>query len=257
MHAARIRVSPVSGRLPASSEPMRRSAAQSSDYDRAYQRIRARILKGQSPPGTHLNSSDLAREMGLSRISIQPALWRLHGEGLVKFVSRLGAHVRSMQRNEYAEFCGLRHSLNLHALEIAVRMRSAYDLEELGHALASLQQVVALNQLTTPNSSILERWTFHHARFHRAIIWATGNEFLKLETVRLESINRTVTCHSHHPSRMLDQRELEEDLKLHECILDAITKRAMNEAKHALENHDDADFRRHAALLENLSEYTL
>ena len=57
--------------------------AQSRTYELVLDRLREAIIDGTLPPGEHIKTAEVAKEMGVSRMPVREALHRLEVEGLV------------------------------------------------------------------------------------------------------------------------------------------------------------------------------
>lgn len=65
--------------------------------------LRDRIHSGAHPPRARLNIDAIARELGVSAIPVREALRRLEAEGFVDFKRNLGATVRHVDAEGYAQ----------------------------------------------------------------------------------------------------------------------------------------------------------
>jgi len=72
----------------------------SSLRDEVRSRLRLGVLDGRWPPGTRLNDSALAKEMGVSRTPVREALIQLECERLVGCDLNRGFYVPSLDRSE-------------------------------------------------------------------------------------------------------------------------------------------------------------
>lgn len=77
--------------------------AQGSKSEVAYERIRAQIINGTYGPGHRLVLDRLASEIGVSSVPVREALRRLEAEGYVDFKRNLGATVRHVDAEGYAQ----------------------------------------------------------------------------------------------------------------------------------------------------------
>lgn len=87
--------------------------------DRVVRVLREAILSGKLKPGTRLNESRLARELGMSRIPLREALQRLEEQGLVVHVPRRGKFVISLSDEEIQRINSVRIILEGEALLLA------------------------------------------------------------------------------------------------------------------------------------------
>jgi DNA-binding GntR family transcriptional regulator len=103
-------------------------------------RLRDAIISGQFAPGTHLNESEIAKQMAVSRIPIREAIKKLEQEGLVVRQPNKGVYVISFTAQDVREIFSLRARLEEMAFEWAIPKMTAEDLAEL-HMLLSEQKV--------------------------------------------------------------------------------------------------------------------
>jgi DNA-binding GntR family transcriptional regulator len=79
------------------------SPAPLSKAERVYRTLRERIGNGTYVGGYRLVLDKLARELDVSPVPVREAVRRLEAEGLVTFTRNVGAEVRGIDVDEYAE----------------------------------------------------------------------------------------------------------------------------------------------------------
>ena len=84
---------------------------QESLASRAYQELKAAILRGELEPGAALGEVELAGLLGISRTPVREALAQLRNDGLVESTSTGGNVVRVLGRDEVRELFLLREAL--------------------------------------------------------------------------------------------------------------------------------------------------
>jgi len=103
----------------------------------------AEILDGKLPPGSDLNSVDLAARFGTSRTPVREALVMLEKEGLVEIPPRRRPRVADHGREEIREIYRVRAAmLGLCASE-ACEHATAEELAELRAIVGAMQQAAA------------------------------------------------------------------------------------------------------------------
>ena len=110
-------------------EPARPSLMQ-----RIHATLRAEILSGRLPPGTHLNETVLASELSASRTPVREALRQLAQEGLAEPSAAGGLEVMALTRERVAEIMGIRSVLEAYAAELAAQRINSDELEALRDA---------------------------------------------------------------------------------------------------------------------------
>lgn len=104
--------------------------------------IRRDIVDGGLAPGAVLEVDVLAAAHDVSRIPVREALMTLVGEGLVDHAPRRGYTVTRLAEGELAELFGVRGTLELAALAVAVRLRGADDVAAVRRAHDELRHAV-------------------------------------------------------------------------------------------------------------------
>ena len=81
--------------------------------------LRTAIISGKINAGERLNEMKLARDFGVSRISVREALQQLQEQGLLSNVSRRGKFVVSLSEEEIQKINSLRLILQAEALRLS------------------------------------------------------------------------------------------------------------------------------------------
>ena len=84
-------------------------------------RIQAKIVAGEYPPGTRLKQEVLAQQFDVSRTPIREALSRLEAKGIVSQAQRRSAVVRAPSSREISEMYQVRAELEGLAAQLAAR----------------------------------------------------------------------------------------------------------------------------------------
>ncbi len=130
--------------------------------ERAYARIREKILRGQLPFGAPISRRELSLELGMSMLPISEALQRLENEALVEAVPRVGTRVRTPTPQDIRGFYVVREALESQAGRLFSEKATPEDRNQLtvlaerldaeyktcaGSADASAQQLYELRDL--------------------------------------------------------------------------------------------------------------
>ncbi len=99
--------------------------------DLVFATLRDDIFAGRMKPGERLNSSLLARRLGVSRMPIREALSRLISVGLVENIPHRGAFVKKLSIEEVIEIYYIRAALEGIAARMAARNLSPEDARRL------------------------------------------------------------------------------------------------------------------------------
>lgn len=217
--------------------------------DELADRIHARIISGDYPPGSRLKQESLASEFAVSRTPIREALSRLEGRGVVVQAQRRSAIVRAPTRREITEMYQVRAELEGLAAELAAKWISDRQLALLRHAHdAFVDAVTALRQVrggveggvrSRPRPADWEttsgRWVGLNATFHRAIGEASTNAYLSRTIQDLSTgYARTLLQSS---SDGLSTFRVDANIMWHERILSALENREPPRARAAMAEH--------------------
>ncbi len=99
--------------------------------DRAFEVLRADILRGRHRPGRRLGEVGLAQELGMSRTPVREALRRLAADGLVELSANRGARVVEHDAADLDSVFVLRAHAEGIAARTAARTATDEDVEEL------------------------------------------------------------------------------------------------------------------------------
>lgn len=132
--------------------------------------IRGRIVRGEIGLGSPLSENALAMELGVSKTPIREALLQLKMEGLVSIQPQRGSFVFDMSAHEIRQLGELRETLEVTALERAMRGRR----EPLVAALTAIVDRMAEAVRIEDNG----RYRMLDAEFHRALFEHAGNCYL-------------------------------------------------------------------------------
>lgn len=127
--------------------------------DSIAQMLSERIVRGAFQPGEKLRQDLIAREFGVSQVTVREALLRLASQGLAISLPRRGMCVALMDRDAVEELRVMRHALEPVALQ-----RSVPKLTQ--DQIAEIERIH--HQCNAADTS--QAWEEANRRFHMAII---------------------------------------------------------------------------------------
>ncbi|HXV02212.1 MAG TPA: GntR family transcriptional regulator [Gaiellaceae bacterium] len=206
--------------------------------DRLAGEIQARVLSGATPVGTRLRQEALADEFGVSRTPVREALRQLQASGLVELLPNRGAVVRGPSAREIREAYEVRAELEGLAAELAAERISDRDLRRLQEAQRLFQDAVetliarrARRREPWKDESL---WVQANDLFHQAILDASANVRLA-DTIA--DLHRSFPRNLTWAALSRSSRLLEENVKQHQAVLDAIERRDPAEARRSMVEH--------------------
>jgi DNA-binding GntR family transcriptional regulator len=202
--------------------------------------LQARVLSGEIPSGSRLRQEAIAREFGVSRTPVREALRQLQALGIARLEHNRGAIVRAPTPRELREAYEVRAELEGLAAELAAT-------RILDEQLARLHEAQRLFRRSI--ETLIERrrrgreqtrwdddsdWVRANDLFHQVIQEAGANGLLLRTITDLHrSFPRALTWSALSESSAL----LEENVRQHDGILEAIEARDPDESRRRMVEH--------------------
>jgi DNA-binding GntR family transcriptional regulator len=139
--------------------------------DRAYDRLRDRIVTLKIAPGAPIDEDEIGEELGMGRTPVREAIKRLALENLVAVFPRRGTFACEINITDLAHISDVRVQLEGHAAYRAAQRLTAEQRVELQSLLAALDRC--------EGSREHEPLMVLDAEVHRFIHRCTGNPYLE------------------------------------------------------------------------------
>jgi DNA-binding GntR family transcriptional regulator len=154
--------------------------------DRAYERIKHRLLNDDYPPGSFLSERQLAEALGMSKTPVKAALERLESEGFISVSPQQGIVVRELSVHEIADQYEIRAALESYTLRtVAGRLTP----DQVARVRANLKAQARLR-----GAGDVEKGVGLDAEFHTQFAEFLGNrEILRVIGQLREKMQRVVT----------------------------------------------------------------
>jgi DNA-binding GntR family transcriptional regulator len=210
-------------------------------------KIQAKIVAGDYPPGTRLKQELLAQEFDVSRTPIREALSRLEAKGIVSQAQRRSAVVRAPSSREISEMYQVRAELEGLAAQLSARWITDQQLAEL--RIAHDEFVSAVKELRSDRGGdtrasrvspdwfqeASQRWIDMNAKFHKTICESSNNRYLARTIQEVTSgYARSVMLSS---ALSMNSFRIESNITQHEKILKALEDREPARARRAMVDH--------------------
>jgi DNA-binding GntR family transcriptional regulator len=154
--------------------------------DRAYDRIKHRLLNNDYPPGMFLSERQLAENLGMSKTPVKAALERLESEGFISVSPQQGIVVREPSVHEIADLYEIRSALESYTLRAVAGRLTADQAARLRDNLKA--------QARLRGSGDVARGVELDAAFHCLFVEFLGNrEILRVIVQLREKMQRVVT----------------------------------------------------------------
>lgn len=173
--------------------------------DEITSRLRNAIIGGSFAPGSHLNETEVAKQMNVSRIPIREAIKKLEQEGLLVRHTNRRVFVVSFSAHDVKEVFSLRANLECMAFEWALPNMGQADYEALRELIAQQEKAVtgkdyeALARLDmrfheyivskADHSRLLKSWYEQHAQSQMLL----NVRFRKMSDYTPETVTRDHT----------------------------------------------------------------
>jgi DNA-binding GntR family transcriptional regulator len=202
--------------------------------------LQARVLSGEIPSGTRLRQEAIAREFGVSRTPVREALRQLQAIGIAQLEHNRGAVVRGPTARELREAYEVRAELEGLAAQLAATRIVDDQLDRLREAQRlfrrSIETLISQRRRSrhVPPWDDDSDWVRGNDLFHQAIQEAAGNELLLRTISELHRMfPRALTWSALSESSAL----LEENVRQHNAILEAIDQRDPPAARQRMVEH--------------------
>lgn len=150
---------------------------------RVYEEIKADILTGVFPPGTHLVKRALAHKYGVSVPPVTEACLRLEIDGLVESSPMFGSFVIDVTPDTLEDELDLREALECQLARLFVKRASEHDKAALQHAAKAVDEVAKL--IAQGDMSKLGEMHKKHYEFHALVAKGSGTKLLSRHLFRL------------------------------------------------------------------------
>lgn len=189
-----------------------------------YETLLRSIARMELRPGEPLNEKALTEQFGVSRTPVREALLQLEADGLVEMMAQAGTFVARIPVNRIREAIIIRRSLEEVAITRMAKVADQADVAGLDVVLARQRLAVALGDMGG----------FHESdeAFHEAIALGAG-------FTTLWPMVRQIKVHLDRV-RVLSlpvEGRMEQTLKEHQGIRDAIAHNDINASREALREH--------------------
>jgi len=198
--------------------------------ERAYQKIRSRILNGTFPPGRQLKEEELATEFRVSRTPVRQAIQQLVDDGLVTVRANRRSHVADVNETQFEELFDLLAFLESYSAGLAAARITADTLAELEDISGQMETVV--RRSPDANREFLDL----NSRFHKTIHRASGNDKLYGLIQRIIEFPHNLYLKfgqintAHNPRSLVQHAQILDALKAHDRELAALSMRTHTES---------------------------
>jgi DNA-binding GntR family transcriptional regulator len=204
------------------------------------ERISAKILAGEYPPGSRLRQEALAEEFSVSRTPIREALRQLEVKGVIQHVPNQGAIVLAPTARDIREAYQVRAELEGLAISLAVEWITDEQIERMRNAqkrfASTVEKLTIAARMSNAKAHLknVPNWVESNDEFHGVVIEASGNRRLRqlIRDLHL-GFTRSVML----SALTMDGRRMRENVAQHEAILSAVTRHDAIEARKEMTHH--------------------
>jgi DNA-binding GntR family transcriptional regulator len=186
--------------------------------------LRRAITTGRLRPGAPIRQDALAEEFEVSRVPLREALKTLQGEGLVTYEAHRGYFVETLSLDDLREVYRIRELLEEEAVRRAVARLTDADLDRLDAAQEEVERAAAAGDVLVMATA--------NRLFHMTLFECAGMP-------RLARLIRTLwdATDAYRSMYYGDAGNRERVVKEHRATLDALRRRAADEAVATLDVH--------------------
>jgi DNA-binding GntR family transcriptional regulator len=201
------------------------AAMQMTRTDSVAFRLRSEILDGVMAPGSLLAEAAVAKRLGVSRVPVREALFRLENEGIVESSVTGRTFVRHLTPNDFDELFEMRLALEpLAARRAAIVFRdNVSSLEENVSDTAKARSVAEVTSLDLD--------------FHDSILVASGNTRLISSWRSLRSQLELWLGQLHRQHQLRTQETRQETVEAHSGIIESFKTQSPAACERLLRDH--------------------
>ena len=195
-------------------------------YEDVAELLRQRIFNRELAPGSWIDELKIAEELGISRTPLREALKVLAAEGLVTMKVRRGAYVTEVSEQDLREVYALLSLLEADATGEACQRATDIELQEIKTLHDELEKAA------DPETGSRERFFELNEAFHLRLLEIAGNRWRKQMVADLRKVMKL-----NRHSSLFKSGRIEESLKEHRAIVQALLKRDTNAATEHVKTH--------------------
>jgi DNA-binding GntR family transcriptional regulator len=191
-------------------------------YEEVAELLRQRIFARELAPGSWIDEMRLAEEYGISRTPLREALKVLATEGLVTMKMRRGAYVTEVNDKDQRDVYHLLSLLESDAAGVVAAQASDAELAELNDIHQELAAAVGNT----------DKFFAINERFHMRLLEIANNRWRDQMVADLRKVMKL----NRHNS-LLKSGRIEESLREHQALLEALLKRDVPESVSRMQAH--------------------
>jgi len=203
-------------------EQEERKLASEREVNKVVKSLREQIYSGLRMPRERLIEVDLAKEYGVSRMTVRQALRQLNYEGLVNIEPFKGARVMEVSLQQLSDRYYVLAVLEGAAAGLAATKVTATDLDELEKNLRAQRDL---------HPHDVKKWQDLNYQFHRLINLRCGNQSL------IDLIRKNSRFTSYWFILLSTPGRIEVNIQEHDSILRALAERSPGKARELVEEH--------------------
>ena len=207
--------------------------------EKAYEAIKASIMRNDFLPGQPLSVDELARDLGVSPTPVREALTRLSGDGLVERARNKIACVAKITEDDVHQTYEVRKLLEPYATSLVakkVKSDSALkdDLQELACKIEEIHEIATNTSLS---SSQYEEYLQIDLGVNAVILKALENTLLRKLLSLVNNHSRRVRSFTEAISKPREAKIIRLNNKEHLTIIKALMNGDSERTKEAVQQH--------------------
>ena len=195
-------------------------------YQEVAEQLRQRIFDRELKPGSWIDELRLAKDYGISRTPLREALKVLAAEGLVTMKVRRGAYVTEVSEQDLADVYHVLALLESDAAGLVATQASEDELAQLLALHAKLELAAARGAAGRRDFFVINE------AFHMRLLEVARNRWSRQLSADLRKVMKLNRQHS-----LLKQGRIEESLREHQVLVQALVQRDPAAATHAMLSH--------------------
>ncbi|MFT6591202.1 MAG: DNA-binding GntR family transcriptional regulator [Rhodoferax sp.] len=195
-------------------------------YEEVAELLRQRIYSRELPPGSRIDELKIAEAYGISRTPLREALKVLAAEGLITMKVRRGAYVTEVSERDLSDVYHLLSLLEADAASVVAQNATEVQIQEL----QGLHN--ALEAAARPGQQSRELFFEINERFHMRLLEIANNRWRDQVVTDLRKVMKL-----NRQNSLLKSGRIEESLKEHHALMQAITARDADASMQSMKQH--------------------
>ena len=194
--------------------------------------LREEILwSGKYRRGQHVEESEIAERLGISRAPVREALRELEAQGLLVYVPRKGTFIPSFDHDDMMEILDIRYMIESRVFEILIK-KDMLTKKDFASLRKIVDEMVASSRSDDPMEKKISAFSEYDITFHRYLWEKSGRKWSNKILRDLYYQLRLAMMQD-----LIMEQNIELSAVMHYDIIDSLKNKDLDSAKKMLVKH--------------------